>query len=654
MPDPDPRLQPLRRAAASALRRARLNAALARAARLLPAPLLTAAGLIAWARHQGRDAWELGRGGWLIAALGALTVGSVLRAGLRRRPPALGAVLLDRHHRLADRVATALELGARAPAERTPLMEAAISDASARAEELSPRAAVPLRLPRELLLVGAAALACFGAARLHPAPAPTPAVATPAPRLEPLLLPEDDLDAFRERVAALGDQARDPEVAAAVRRYHQLLEDLAAQRIDRSEAFRRLTALRQELERGARPEPAEHEAALRAIASELSRSRAAASIGEALNEQRLADAEQALRALAERLRRREAPPKKAELDLLRASLERASRVVGERTAAATAARDRADGERRRLLKRRDEGHASEAERQALSKQERQLERLERERERLERVERELSRLDRELAEAAAALLRELGEAAQHLERAAEDLHRQAEQQLSDAQKEQLKRQIEELRELLRQQRQARPEQQERLERFRERARGQQRGQPGRGSGTGDPEGSAQARGEEGAGPPGQRQAPAGEGQGAPRARQPGELRLQRGGSGARLPGGEGTAQAGSRPAAGERPGEPGAGGEQWGQGHDPNVAGERTELAGRTRDVSAAGVDTGEGTASSQVIQAAAERGFRGQGYRKVYTDYRHVAEAVMHQDEIPAGYRFYVQRYFQLIRPRE
>ncbi len=41
-------------------------------------------------------------------------------------------------------------------------------------------------------------------------------------------------------------------------------------------------------------------------------------------------------------------------------------------------------------------------------------------------------------------------------------------------------------------------------------------------------------------------------------------------------------------------------------------------------------------------------------GYQDVYTDYRGHAEEVLETDEIPSGYRFYVRRYFQLIRPRE
>jgi len=54
------------------------------------------------------------------------------------------------------------------------------------------------------------------------------------------------------------------------------------------------------------------------------------------------------------------------------------------------------------------------------------------------------------------------------------------------------------------------------------------------------------------------------------------------------------------------------------------------------------------------LIYGAAERGFVGRGYKKVFTDYQTVAEESLAKDEIPPGYRFYVRRYFQLIRPRD
>ncbi|RYE78911.1 MAG: hypothetical protein EOO74_04575 [Myxococcales bacterium] len=68
----------------------------------------------------------------------------------------------------------------------------------------------------------------------------------------------------------------------------------------------------------------------------------------------------------------------------------------------------------------------------------------------------------------------------------------------------------------------------------------------------------------------------------------------------------------------------------------------------------ASAADTGQGPSVSETIQGAAQRGFVGKKYQRVYTDYRTKAEEAMKNEEIPAGYRFYVQRYFQLIRPRE
>ena len=72
-----------------------------------------------------------------------------------------------------------------------------------------------------------------------------------------------------------------------------------------------------------------------------------------------------------------------------------------------------------------------------------------------------------------------------------------------------------------------------------------------------------------------------------------------------------------------------------------------------TSDTSATAQDTGQGPNRSEVIYGAAERGFVGRGYKKVFTEYHTVAERAIQKEDIPAGYRFYVQRYFQLIRPR-
>ena len=61
----------------------------------------------------------------------------------------------------------------------------------------------------------------------------------------------------------------------------------------------------------------------------------------------------------------------------------------------------------------------------------------------------------------------------------------------------------------------------------------------------------------------------------------------------------------------------------------------------------------GDGPSRSEVVLSAADRGFADESYRAVYADYRQHAEAVLEQDQVPSGSRYYVHRYFQLIRPR-
>jgi hypothetical protein len=70
--------------------------------------------------------------------------------------------------------------------------------------------------------------------------------------------------------------------------------------------------------------------------------------------------------------------------------------------------------------------------------------------------------------------------------------------------------------------------------------------------------------------------------------------------------------------------------------------------------VAVSGQQTGNGPSRSQVIRTAAADGFANRPYRQVYSPYWDRAREVLHQGEVPPGYRSYVRRYFQLIRPRE
>jgi hypothetical protein len=114
--------------------------------------------------------------------------------------------------------------------------------------------------------------------------------------------------------------------------------------------------------------------------------------------------------------------------------------------------------------------------------------------------------------------------------------------------------------------------------------------------------------------------------------------------------GRSTGSGSSGGSGGDAQGKPGPG---WGTGHDANVEGKATSTKVGTENTQVAGQDTGQGASRSEVIEGAAERGFSSRGYTKVYREYETVAEEALGKDEIPGGYRFYVRRYFELIRPR-
>jgi hypothetical protein len=96
------------------------------------------------------------------------------------------------------------------------------------------------------------------------------------------------------------------------------------------------------------------------------------------------------------------------------------------------------------------------------------------------------------------------------------------------------------------------------------------------------------------------------------------------------------------------------GGRTWGNGHDPNIRGKATQLKATTVDTDVSGADTGQGGSRRQVIHGAAQRGFVSRAYKNVFREYETVAEVSLAKEEIPGGYRFFVKRYFQLIRPRD
>lgn len=620
------------RAARRAERRRKLALGLAAAGRIAPFALVLIAPPLAYAKlHAGRGADRSVLAAAVVAL--ALIAGRGLWAGLRRSAPLAGAIELDRFHDTGGRIANALAFARIPPAERTPLMVLAIEDALASVARIEPRRAVRVPIPREtplvaLLVAGLVGLSLVEVRTLRPLP--------PKPAPKPLLMSADDVAFFRGTADALARATDDAAQRVAVARYNRLIEDIANHRVDEQEVFRRLGDIEADVGEHIAADRKALEDGLQGVARELEKDPLTHKAAEALSDKRLDDAEKALRELAEKLKAKKSPPTQAELERLRGALQKASAQSHERLEAVEQRRRELAEERESLLKKKSDPASKEQTQQKLEENKRQLEHLERQSSRAQKSAAQLSDLDKELAKAAQDLQNALkdrqknaGEqAAEDMNQSAQDVHELAQKQLDDAQKKELLQRLKELREVLRQQGQGGEQRKARLERFGQQARGQQ---PGGGSGQGEP-------GKPGAGKL--------------------DVRLGRGqGDGIPIPGTDSGSQAAAATQGenkGEGNGDQSQPGKGYGNGHDAALTGDRTHLAGRAHDVSAAGIDSGEGTASAQVIYGAAQRGFVGKGYEQVFTEYQSVAEQVLDKDEIPPGYRFYVRRYFQLIRPRE
>ncbi|HKA88294.1 MAG TPA: hypothetical protein VKE22_11530 [Haliangiales bacterium] len=93
-------------------------------------------------------------------------------------------------------------------------------------------------------------------------------------------------------------------------------------------------------------------------------------------------------------------------------------------------------------------------------------------------------------------------------------------------------------------------------------------------------------------------------------------------------------------------------GKQWGDEHDPNVTGDPTKLADAKFKEDQLEGQKGKGPSRRATIITSAKRGFASESYSKVYADYQKVIEQVMNLEKVPPGYRYYIKRYFERIRP--
>lgn len=611
-------LQPWSRLVDRVRIRERANRGLRAAAWTLPIPLIFAvtALTVVKALWLGREIQQL----LLAAAALQLVVALALTVVAMLRVPSADAasLALDRHFDLRGRVTSALEFGRLAEAARSPLMKAAIADlASRNATDYRAGAVRPIVWPRLLWLSAGLVAALALVARFEVRKERI--VALPA-EPETVSLTADDAAVFR----AMGDQlargAAGSDISAEIAQFRAIVEGLARGKLTQQATLEQIAELERQLGDGLTDKAALRER-VSALAQALDQHPWTKATADALDHGNLEDAARALEELAERLRRPAPAPTRAELQRLRDTLSQPAQRQSEERAAIDAERERLLQQRKRLLDKKANGTASRQELSELEQTRRRLEKLERHRNRQRATQARTSPLDRKLAEAAKQLMKDLGRSADQLSAGAKALSEMEQRALTDAQKRQLLDRLQQLRDLLRKQGNRQGARRARLKRFQRHARGEQseRGPLGAGTGRARSESSLLVLGQ-------------GDGTGRAHAKQ----------SEVAADGPPGTGA--PPPAEGSRPGTR-AGDDPRGQATDPIAA---------SQDVAAAAVDTGQGQTSSQVIEGAAATGFVGSGYRNVYTDYETVAERVLERDQIPPGHRRYVQRYFQLIRPRQ
>jgi hypothetical protein len=611
-------LAPLRRIR----RRLRLWRALDGAIVGSAAGLVVAAGTTAALHHRGQVAGVLP----LTLVLGAAALGAALRAARRislvdcaRRADAA----LDRQ----DRVLSALDLADRST---SPLAAALVADAVGRLAELVPARAVPHRPPRGFpALAGAAAIAALAAISPVRSRASVSQPSAVAAR-KGARLPAGALDAERDaaRAAArVAERLADERLAKLASELERTLARLASGALDDGPALDALRALAAEAAAAARAAERER-AALDAAAETLARQASTRAAAEALRAGGDGAGEKAGAALG---RSADAHP---------ADTGRALAAAARSLAGTGAGPDGSPGERgrRRLAREGRESSSPQAgDDRRDPESERHLEQLSRDldgtaascRDGAEGCRAEAERRGRELAQlgqrgSAAEALRQLERAAQQARARLGRGDLRQEEGAGAAQR--------------RFQRAAEGEQRSDTELESGGEEGAQRTGAGNGS-NGSPGGGSDVPGQDG--------------------RTGGEH--GRSGRAAGEPGGndgegegesEGTVGRAELPARAERSGGSAEGGD--GIGHDPGgPALGRPDAPGSRGHEAEARVTDGAGPNRAQVIGVAAERGFAGPGYARVFSDYEAAVEDAMGATAVPEGKRYLVRRYFDLIRPR-
>ncbi|MEZ4385813.1 MAG: hypothetical protein R3A79_31130 [Nannocystaceae bacterium] len=649
-----PRLDRLLRGVIRRQRIAEAAALLARVA--LPAGLLVAAAAIVAARRLDAPI-ELA---WLAALPVPLTIAW---ATLRPRPRRIAARRADAHFDLDDRLGNALELAA-APPPSDPQSAAIVGLIVAEAEELAadldPRPVVSLR-PPGLRALDLAAFAALALALLVPPPEPPRPPLDPSDRVEGTDIearptpPADRhlLEPLRQDLKRLGEREdAAAELAAAML---DVLDAFARGELDREAAFAQLEALESELaaaeaafEAGLDEDPGLLAEGVRELSLALEQEDLTAMAGERFARGEGDEAADALEKAGE-----QAEASAADSEALDRALKAAEKALGK---AASEGRDTAaelaEAERRlkKQQKQKEQGGAEdpEEEERRLKKQEEKVEQLRRQHEREKAAQRALEQLRRDAQQARGQGQQggqkgdkgqsqgsQGGQRGEGQKRALERLSRGAAGATKKSQGSrrlgQARDGLEEAKNFIRRsgkkgsQGDTRKEQ---MERFSKAAKGK-RGDKGDKGDKGQKGPTLLVEGDVGDGPP--------------------DMLIEGDGQdGQSMGAGDGQ---GDGQGDGDGEGGQALGADGIGSGtQDP--LGEASRMRVRPRDVK---VDPkhGRGATRAEVISTASQEGFASASYLDVFTDYHGFAQSALDREELPAGQRRQIKRYFRLIQPR-
>jgi len=641
----------------------------------------------------------------LVGGAAALVLVAGVIGASRRFPTSLVATRIDRVSGLADRLATAcdfeeqLQRGYDGPEETRLLMEAAVADAVDAAPRAQVKAATPFSWPRDTraaLAFATAAAAVSGLtiapsadipaiARIEPPGAPRGAeieligarfgdpdrgavlfgegsgaravavlaweegrirIVVPGdaplgptavavrsgadssvPRRfdvlrdgaryrdpnEPVALSDEDLGYTRDLLEELRETAlanQDDALTALAKEIEDLLAKAERGDISKEELLERLSKANDQYMKGDSEKMAEEALGeLKKTGDELAKSQPTKELGQALAKGDLEKAQQEMKKLADKVARGELPEK--QMQQAAEAMDRAAKAFEKRQGEKESQADKktAQAEKQAQELERKMGQAkNQAEKEELGRRledkKRELKQLKRDREEQQASsqKRSLQRLHRNMQKAADQMRQENQQSRRQASRTMEDMSRDTGKVDADRRKvtnqKKVASQLEDLKEAMRRAK-----------------RGGSRGPQDRfGRNKRNADFARRARG----------------GQGSRGAWKPGQ-----GQPGGQQPGGQG-----------KQPG-----GSSYGDSHDPDLLGDPTPKSGKTNDESVSGIH-GKGPSTRETILSAAQKGFASRGYREVYARYKTIVEEIINAEKVPSGYKYYVKKYFQKIKP--